>query len=151
MDVLVLENMILYKEEQPIFEDNIDWKSQFELDQRGAVMDKNQSEKKKLYDWACANSKELKNNFFTLIDKNMESYFNKVKQTSYIDEYNVCNAEDIKKQILNLVQEREEYSDLEKVLLVACLKNRPDTERLGSVDNTQEEIPSFIYNFQSER
>lgn len=32
MDVLVLENMILYKEEQPIFEDNIDWKSQFELD-----------------------------------------------------------------------------------------------------------------------
>lgn len=45
-------------------------------------MDKNQSEKKKLYDWACANSKELKNNVFTLIDKNMESYFNKVKQTS---------------------------------------------------------------------
>lgn len=45
------------------------------------------------------------------------------------------------------MQEREEYSDLEKVLLVACLKNRPDTERLGSVDNTQEEIPSFIYNF----
>lgn len=110
-------------------------------------MDKNQSEKKKLYDWACANSKELKNNVFTLIDKNMESYFNKVKQTSYIDEYNVCNAEDIKKQILNLVWEREEYSDLEKVLLVACLKNRPDTERLGLVDNTQEEIPSFIYNF----
>lgn len=32
MDVLVLENMILYKEEQPIFEDNIDWKSKFELD-----------------------------------------------------------------------------------------------------------------------
>lgn len=32
-------------------------------------MDKNQSEKKKLYDWACANSKELKNNVFTLIDK----------------------------------------------------------------------------------
>ena len=32
MDVLVLENCILYKEEQPIFTDKEDWRSLYELD-----------------------------------------------------------------------------------------------------------------------
>lgn len=32
MDVLVLENMILYKEEQPVFQDTVDWRNKYELD-----------------------------------------------------------------------------------------------------------------------
>lgn len=32
MDVLVLENCILYKEDQPLFSDNIDWRKEYELD-----------------------------------------------------------------------------------------------------------------------
>ena len=32
MDVLVLENFILYKEEQPVFADNENWKEKYELD-----------------------------------------------------------------------------------------------------------------------
>jgi carbamoyltransferase len=32
MDVLFLENMVLYKEEQPELEDDVDWREEFELD-----------------------------------------------------------------------------------------------------------------------
>ncbi len=32
MDVLVLENLVLYKEEQPELEDDVDWREEFELD-----------------------------------------------------------------------------------------------------------------------
>ena len=32
MDVLFLENLILYKEEQPELEDDVDWREEFELD-----------------------------------------------------------------------------------------------------------------------
>jgi carbamoyltransferase len=32
MDVLVLENCVLYKEEQPPLDDNVDWRSLYELD-----------------------------------------------------------------------------------------------------------------------
>ena len=32
MDILVLENMILYKENQPELEENVDWRKIYELD-----------------------------------------------------------------------------------------------------------------------
>jgi carbamoyltransferase len=32
LDVLVLENFVLYKEEQPKFHDDIDWRQKYELD-----------------------------------------------------------------------------------------------------------------------
>jgi carbamoyltransferase len=32
MDMLVIDNFILYKEEQPNFEDKGDWQEEFELD-----------------------------------------------------------------------------------------------------------------------
>ncbi len=32
MDILVLENFILYKEEQPVFDEECDWREQYELD-----------------------------------------------------------------------------------------------------------------------
>jgi carbamoyltransferase len=32
MDVLFLENLVLYKEEQPELEDDVDWREEFELD-----------------------------------------------------------------------------------------------------------------------
>ena len=32
MDVLILQNYILYKREQPMFEEDTDWREEYELD-----------------------------------------------------------------------------------------------------------------------
>lgn len=117
-------------------------------------MDKNQTEKERLFKWACENfTKDRTENIFTPIKKDSDSYYEKAENKEYIREYGLDTAADIKQELLSLwrgdVQNSEIYEQVKTICTVACMKSK-NSERRGNVavqDKHKKQLKPFIYQF----
>ena len=115
------------------------------------MQDINQGEKDRLYQWACDNhSKELEEKYFTKIDRKCKSYFEKRSyQDLYYIEYSYQTMPEIKSELDAMWENDDVMENIEKVVLVASMKNKPKLEKeLGEDQNERmEQLKPFIYNF----
>lgn len=112
-------------------------------------MDKNEREKKMLYEFGVENCKQY---HFQEIDEKKESYFLKRKEDSYIREYAFETLPEFMEELNTLWNDDEMMERIKKVIGVAAIKNKPikkireKIEEEGQEDK-EEKLPAFIYNF----
>lgn len=112
-------------------------------------MDKNEREKKMLYEFGVENCQRY---HFEEIDKKKESYFIKREEDSYIREYAVETLPELMKELNTLWGDDEMMGRIKKVIGVAAMKNKPvkkAQEKTGGEkqEDKEEKLPAFIYNF----
>lgn len=117
-------------------------------------MDKNKTEKDKLYQWACDHfTKDRMYSIFTPIQKDSVSYYETVQNQEYIREYEPETAADIKQELTSIWEntgENDEVFDYVKTIcMVACMKNKnliihdkSDMQNCG-----KKLLKPFIYHF----
>lgn len=117
-------------------------------------MDKNQTEKDRLFIWACENyTKDREKDIFAPINKDSDSYYKKVENKEYIREYEPDTAADIKQELSSLWNKdkhnSEIYEQVEKICTVACVKNKnPESLKKVEVqDKPKKQLKPFIYEF----
>lgn len=117
-------------------------------------MDKNQTEKDRLFKWACENfTKDSTENVFTPIKKGPDSYYEKVENKEYIRAYDPDTAADIKRELSFLWKgdrhNREIYEQVKTICTVACMKNKnPERrENMTVQDKQAKQLKPFIYQF----
>lgn len=113
-------------------------------------MDKNRSEKDKLYQWACeCSTKDKIENIFTPINKEINSYWKHIENREYIKEYRPDTADDIKEELSALWNDDEILKQVQLICTVACMKNK---NQAGMTERTEHEIKGkqlkpYIYEF----
>lgn len=117
-------------------------------------MDKNKREMEQLYQWASDNyKKELEDKYFTKIDGNCKSYFKKRSSGSeYCKEYKFETMQQLKNELSVMWKDEAAMQQIEKVVLVAAMKNKPYAEKKGQYEGKEntgnmEQLKPFIYNF----
>lgn len=115
-------------------------------------MDKNKTEKDKLYQWACENStKAMMDAIFSSITKDTDSYYEKADNREYIREYEPETAVDIKQELSSLWEEdgcsNEVFKQIETVCTVACMKNKNREVYDKQVIHNKEQLKPYIYHF----
>lgn len=113
-------------------------------------MDKNDLEKKKIYEWACKYAEEDFQTCFSEIEEK-DSFYEKRKEETYIKEYNIRTAIDLSNKLNEIWENDEIMQSIKKVILIAALKNMPTEDILKQESdkepNMKEQLPSYIYNF----
>ena len=118
-------------------------------------MNKNEREKKILYEWGLQNKEEYR---FNGIDREKESYFVKRDEDvgSYIREYGFETLPELMRELDVLWGEDEVMSRIKRVVSIAALKNKPtkaiqEEVMMDNLDKksreTEDKLPAFIYNF----
>lgn len=117
-------------------------------------MDKNKTEKDKLYQWACGHfTEDRMYSIFTPIQKDSVSYYETVQNKDYIKEYEPETAADIKQE-LSFIWEKKGKNDevldyVKTICTVACMKNK--NLIIHDESNTQnsgkKQLIPFIYHF----
>lgn len=113
-------------------------------------MDKNRSEKEKLYQWACeCSTKERTENIFTPIDKETSSYWKPVENREYVQEYKPHTANDIKEQLSALWENDEILKRVQIICTVACMKNKnhADMSERTAHETKGKQLKPYIYEF----
>lgn len=115
-------------------------------------MDKNKTERDKLYQWACENSTKARMDaIFSSVTKDADSYYEKVENREYIREYEPETAVDIKQELSSLWEKDgcsdEVFEQIKTVCTVACMKNKhlhfyDEEKRQGSY---KEQLKPYIY------
>lgn len=113
-------------------------------------MDHNQLEKEKIFEWSVKQSNEgVKQKYFSQKNASMDSYFSMKEGTDYLTPYRFETLPELQEQLQILWKHDEEKESIEKVLLIAAMKNKP--ENIGSKDEdtnkNEEHLPQYIYNF----
>ena len=112
-------------------------------------MDKNISEKEKLYKWACQyTSKDRTESVFTPVMKECSSYYESIKNTDYIHEYNFDTVNEIKQELSSLWKEDEIFGQAALICSVACMKNKNilSPQKKDAHENMKQLKP-YIYHF----
>ncbi len=117
-------------------------------------MDKNEKEKRLLYEWACRyDSDEIKKDIFSAFMQDVDSYFVKrKKEDNYLCEYEFQTVPKLRAELEKMWSD-ELYMDVVlKPVLVGSFKNRVATreENTNEVfDDIQkkEGLSPYIYNF----
>lgn len=120
-------------------------------------MDRNEKEKKMLYEWGEKNHTK---SYFQVYDKEKTSYFIKrgENENSYIREYGFESLPEIVNELDALWQNDAVMEHVKKVIGIASLKNKPSNvileevkeengNRTGVKTETENKLPVFIYNF----
>lgn len=109
----------------------------------------NSLEKEKIYKWACRNhTKEIEDRYFTKIDKNSESYFEKkIYPIEYCYEYTFQTVVELRSALSALWKDDSIMEEIYQVVLVAAMKNKPSSVDEDDVLEKMGEIKPFIYNF----
>lgn len=113
-------------------------------------MDKNRTEKEKLYKWACENStKDRVDAIFSPVIKEAGSYYEKVENREYIREYEPETAVDIKQELSSLWG-KDRFGDkvfeqIKTVCTVACMKNENRTVYDEQIIHNKEQLKPYIY------
>ena len=112
-------------------------------------MDKNEREKKKLYEFGVENCKRY---HFQEIDKTKESYFIQREEESYIREYKFETLPELMNELSTLWNGDEMMEQIKKVIGVAAMKNKPVKKSQKKTEgekqeDKEEKLPAFIYNF----
>lgn len=138
MDVLVMGNMIFLKEEQPVFEEDEDWRKNMSLiDER---------ERKFLLEWARKNQNQKALDIE--IDKDNDSYFRiRAIEENCIMPYQISTLKEIKEYEQKVWGGGKIGSDLCTTIGIAILKNMPQIGQVTDVAMNQDQIPEFIYTF----
>ncbi len=113
-------------------------------------MDKNQVEKEKIYEWGTKHTcRELVEKYFTSKDASAQSYFIPREQTDYLTPYGFETLPELDSLLHALWKDEEHMQEVQKVCLIAAMKNKPSKTDKGSSDiqNTKEQLPQYIYNF----
>lgn len=115
-------------------------------------MDKNITEKDKLYRWACENStKDRTEAIFSSVIKNSDSYYEKVENKKYIREYEPETAVDIRQELSSLWGEDrcsdEVFEQIKTVCTVACMKNKNRAVYDEQVIHNKKQLKPYIYQF----
>lgn len=114
-------------------------------------MDINQGEIEKLYQWASNNfTNEIEVKYFTKIDKECVSYFEKRPfQSEYGKEYRYQTMPELRSELNAMWKDDDIMKQILKTVLVASMKNKPKMQENGQ-ENKEENIKQlkpFIYNF----
>lgn len=120
-------------------------------------MDRNEREKKMLYEWGIQNHSE---DLFPTIDKEKESYFIKRKNNKdpYIREYDFETLPELASGLDILWENDKVMEQIKKMIGIAALKNKPSKVRseeikednrkeINSKQEAEDKLPVFIYNF----
>lgn len=113
-------------------------------------MDKNRTEKEKLYQWACKFSQNDRiKSIFTPVKKECDSYYENVENREYIREYEPETAHDINEELLSLWDKDEILEQARLICTVACMKNK-DREVLDETTvykKSKKQLKPYIYEF----
>lgn len=120
-------------------------------------MDKNEKEKKMLYEWGTKNSSLYQKQ---KEDKGSDSYYIKrdVSKNIYIREYGFETLPELINELDHLWENDEVMEQIKHVIGIASLKNKPgkaalkeaetdDEKRAIDKENAENKLPVFIYNF----
>lgn len=114
-------------------------------------IDRNQSDKEKMYQWACdKHTEELEEKYFTKIDKACESYFEKkLSQETYCREYCFQTMPELRSELEAMWGNDEAMEQVEKAVLVAAMKNKPRVKCDGQSEREvqTDQLSPFIYSF----
>lgn len=113
-------------------------------------MDKNKTEKEKLYQWACQYfTEDRKESVFTPVQKEIDSYYEHVENREYIREYEPETARDIKEELSSLWNQEEMLKQVKIICTVACMKNS-NKVRVGEssvYEKDEKQLKPYIYEF----
>lgn len=113
-------------------------------------MDKNQLEKENIYKWGSEHTcKEMVETYFTKIDKSMQTYFIPRESTDFLTSYEFETLPELEILLDELWKEEKFMKDIEKICLIAAMKNKPthtEKNKSGNI-NPKEQLPQYIYNF----
>lgn len=121
------------------------------------MIEKNEREKKGLYEWACNNeSKEMMNKIFNCAsEKNMDSYYSDYPERDYLMEYHPQSLPELD-EFLDMIWDKDDVvKKAIPFIRVASMKNSPimkqdsigeTSEKIEKTDS-EPELPGFIYNF----
>lgn len=112
-------------------------------------MDKNEREKKLLYELAMENGGQY---HFQQIDKMKESYFIQRQEDTYIREYAFETLPELMNELNALWNQDGIMEQVKRVIGVAAMKNKPvktvkDKSEMESREDKEEKLPVYIYNF----
>lgn len=117
-------------------------------------MDKNRTEKERLFQWACEHAtKDRTENIFTLINKDSDSYFEKVENKEYLKEYEPDTAVDIKQELSSLWENDKNndgaYEQVTLICAAACMKNKHLIvyDETTQQENSKKQLKPYIYQF----
>lgn len=113
-------------------------------------MNKNKTEQRKLYEWACRNStEERKQSIFTSINDGQDTYYEEVANQEYIREYGPETAEDIRLELSKLWGNDETFGEVLTICTVACMKNKnaPVEGENAKKKSEKKELKPYIYQF----
>lgn len=119
------------------------------INYEGYMKDINVLEKEKIYQWSCDNySQEIEDKYFTKINKDSESYFEKkVYSIEYCHEYTFQTADELRNELLALWKDNMIMEEICQTVIVAAMKNKQlDSDKKRNLKN-MEEVKPFIYNF----
>lgn len=160
MDVLVLEDMILYKEEQPEFAEEEDWREKFSENKESEYdsHEKNYhltSDGERILKWAESNyTLTSEQQILTRIDKDMESYWEERQPGQEICGYGFETPVQIKEQLEELWKTQDVMQEMVTVSMVSLMKakSKEQQEELlfvkdDSISQQEIEIPDYVYIF----
>lgn len=120
-------------------------------------MDKTQREKESLRSWKVNGYYGENPGRIAEIDKERESYFVPKNENAYLMEYEFGSLPELKKMLDVLWNGKPYMREIQKVVLVAAMKNKPQEvckesdggkqEEQEQTAHTADQLPSFIYNF----
>lgn len=107
----------------------------------------NQREIEKLYQWASEyHTEEIEEKYFTKIDKKCASYFEpRVSQAAYCREYTYDSMPKLRDELEAMWKDDDVMKQIEKVVLVAAMKNKPLLE--DNIKSKMNQLKPYIYNF----
>ncbi len=118
-------------------------------------MDRCQREKENLYHLKMEDMDKSTKQSFQSIDKRLKSYFIPRKSNEYYMEYEYDTLPELKKYMDDLWRDDTYMQGIEKILLVAALKNKPqddvkltgkDSQNIKDSDSS-DRLPEYIYVF----
>lgn len=114
-------------------------------------MNVNQSEKDRIYQWACENdTRELQYAYFIKFGEECRSCFEKRPyQSGYCREYMFHTMPQLRNELDEMWEDNEIMGQIKKAMLVASMKgkSREEEKNNGSKEERKEQISPYIYNF----
>ncbi len=160
MDVLVLEDTILYKGDQPEFAEKEDWREKFAENKESGhgSFEQNQhltSDGERILKWAESSYSLLQEQqILTVIDREINSYWEERRTGQGICEYGFETPMQIKDQLEELWKNQDVMQEMVTVSMVSLMKAMPreQQEELlpvedGSLKRQEVEIPDYVYIF----
>lgn len=113
------------------------------------MRDINRLEKEKLFQWACDNYTEgRENRWFPSSDKHCSSYFEEgISADENCREYTFQTAGELRKELLAMWEDDAVMEQICTVVLVASMKNKPSEAVDDTISEETGYLEPYIYSF----